>query len=184
MAKRVQIKSWEDLQKNVGTITKRLNKDKNLLLAAAANPILALEELGYDITSDIVGFVEDKMRFGTKQVAQLKKLRTEIYKKSGAQFNIRSESELQKTLFEDLEIEAFDDRGCPISKAIGIPKKGDENDPLKAYETLHPVISPLLSFRELDASIAGFCDAHTYKRIRTGNYGEKSNLQLKIQLKK
>lgn len=184
MAKRILIKSWQDLQNNVGSLTRQLNKDKNLLLAAAANPILALEELGYDIVPDILGFVEDKMRFKTKQVAQLKKLRTEIHKKSGVTFNIRSEPELQKILFENLEIDAYDKNGCPICKNIGVPKKGDEKDPLQAYLELHPVIEPLLSFRKIDATVAGFCDPQVFKKIRSGNYGKKSNLQLTVQLKK
>ncbi|MDO5972024.1 hypothetical protein Q4Q35_19665 [Flavivirga aquimarina] len=184
MAKTNIINSWEDLQKNVTTITGRLNKDQNLLIAAASNPIFALEELGYKIHNDILGHIEDKMRFKTRQVAKLKKLRATIIKIAGKHFDIRSKEQLEQVLFEDFQLEAYDANGCPICKSLPPYQKGNDNDSLETYTGLHPIIEPLLAFRQIDASVFSFCDSYTYQKIRKGNYGKHSNLQLKVQLKK
>ncbi len=178
------IKSWAELQNEVQNILKALKKDHNLTIAAASNPLMALEELGYEIDLDIVGHLEDKLRFKTRQVAQLSKLRKSVHDKAGKKFNIRSEHELNSVLFDDLEIEAYDEKGCPIRKTISKRRKGDDKDDLDFYVDLHPVVKPLLAFRKLDASIAGFCDSRTYRKIRTGGYGKKSNIIIRPRLKK
>lgn len=179
-----KIKSWEELQDVVVQILGVLNKDENLMLAAASNPFLALEEMGYELEPEIIGPIEDKLRFKTRQVAQLSKLRKSIHKAAGKKFDIRSPRDLNELLFEDLTIEAYDEKGCLIRKYIDIPKKGDQADALELYKGMHPVIAPLLTFRKLDASIAGFCNARTYRKIRNGGYGKKSNIRLKARLKK
>jgi DNA polymerase I-like protein with 3'-5' exonuclease and polymerase domains len=184
MAKKNIINSWEDLQKNVTSITRLLNKDQNLLIAAASNPILALNELGYTIQADILGHIEDKMRFKTQQVVKLKNLRSIILKTAKKYFNIRSKDQLEQVLFEDLQLEVYHENGCPISKSIEPFQKGACSDSLEPYSGLHPIIEPLLAFRQIDASVFSFCDIHTYQKIRTGKYGKGSSLQLKIQLKK
>jgi DNA polymerase I-like protein with 3'-5' exonuclease and polymerase domains len=178
------IHSWEDLQKNVTKIAATLNKDQNLLLAAASNPIFALEELGYKIDPGIIAQVEDKMRFTTKQVVQLSKLRKSIYTKAGKDFHIRSQSELNKVLFEDLSIEAYDAKGCLLPKEAIMRQKREGQSTLSLYKNLHPIIEPLLAFEEINASVSGFCDAYTSQKIRSGKYGEGSNIKLTIKLKK
>jgi hypothetical protein len=87
-------------------------------------------------------------------------------------------------LFEDLKIELFDQNGCIIKKWIKDRKKSDTKDDLILYKDLHPIIEPLLKFREIDSSVAGFSNKFTYLKIRSGKYGENSNIKLSIRLKK
>lgn len=177
------IESWEDLQKNVTKIVAALNRNQNLLIAAAANPILALEELGFSIKPEILPEIEDKLRFKSSEIGKLDKLRKSVHKIAGKSFSLRSEEDLNRVLFEELDITAYDDSGCPIRKRIQVRRKGDDDD-LLVYKELHPIIKPLMAFRDIDASINGFSDARTYQQIRNGKYGEDSNVTLKIQLKK
>lgn len=180
-----EINSWEDLQNSVDDIVIALNANENLKIAAACNPILALEELGYTIDAEVLGHVEDKIRFKTRQVVELSKLRKSIQKISGKNINIRSIDELNTLLFEDYKLQAFDDNGCLINKEITVPRKGDaEEDDLLLYQGLHPIIDPLLKFRRIDASVSSFCDKYTYKRIRGGGFGKNSNIKLSIRMKK
>lgn len=160
-----------------------LNRDPNLLLAAAANPILALDEMGYKIKPDIRPKIEDNLRFKPSEITKISRLRKSIYKEAGKEFNIRAEEELNIVLFKELNIRLYDEKGCPIHKRIRILKKGEEDD-LHLYSDLHPIIKPLLAFREIDASVHGFSDPSTYKRIRKGGYGEHSNITLKVRLKR
>ena len=46
---RPSIDSWKEAQTVAPAVLERLNADPPLLMAAATNPLLALEELGYDI---------------------------------------------------------------------------------------------------------------------------------------
>lgn len=178
------INSWDDLQKDVPRIITSLNKDENLKIACATNPILAIEELGYKIKPDVVDHLEDRIRFRPEQVEQLSVLRESIHKFAGKNFNIRSQVELNAVLFEDLKIESYDQNGCIIKKWFYNRKKGDTKDDLKLYKDLHPIIEPLLKFREIDSTVAGFSDKSTYLKIRKGKYGDNSNIKLSIRLKK
>lgn len=182
--KEVIINSWEDLQKNISKITVSLNKNENLKLAAAANPLLALDELGYKINDDIKDQVEEKIRFKPNDAARLTELRSAIYNLAGKKFNVRSQEDLNAVLFDDLKIEVYDERGCLIKKHIKIRKKGEPDDELALYKDLHPIIEPLMQFRELDAKVAGFADKDVYEKIRNGKYGDNSNIQLTIRFKK
>jgi hypothetical protein len=184
MNTKIIINSWEDLQANVKKIISSLNKDEKLKFAAAANPILALEELGYEIAPGIRGFVEDKIRFKTKDVAKLKKLRESIFKTAGREFDIRSGSELNTVLFDELGLAAFDEKGCHLYHFVSGRKKKESPDDLEFYKELHPIIKPLLEFRILDASVAGFCSRDTYQKIRSGQFSINSDIKLNIRLKK
>src|SRR5215204_1254083 len=156
MNEKIMINSWEDLQANINEIISFLNTDENLKMAAAANPIFALEEAGYEINPDIKGFVEDKIRFKTKDVARLKKLRESIFKIAGKEFDIRSDDELNQVLFGELDLAAFDEKGCRLNPVIRGRKEKDQPDSLEPFRELHPIVTPLLEFRKLDASVAGF----------------------------
>lgn len=182
--KEVTVNSWEDLQKNISKIIFSINKDENLKLAAASNPLLALEELGYKINEDVTDQIEERLRFKPDEAAKLSDLRNSIYKLAGKKFNLRSDEELNTVLFKDLRIEAYDDKGCLIKKNVRVRKKGDAEDELMTYKDLHPIIEVLLKFREIDSSVAGFANKDTYQKIRTGSYGEKSNIHLAIRFQK
>ncbi|MCD4695282.1 MAG: hypothetical protein K8S16_03490, partial [Bacteroidales bacterium] len=95
-----------------------------------------------------------------------------------------SQDELNRVLFEDLKIETYDNNGCLIQREVKILHKGEKEDDLSLYKDLHPIIKPLLAFREIDSSISGFCDMNIYKKIRNGGYGKSSNIRLTIRLKK
>lgn len=183
MNNKTVINSWKDLQNNIRKIVSSLNKDENLKIAAAANPILALEELDYEIKPGIRSFVEDKIRFKTKEVAKLKKLRASIFEAAGREFDIRSGEELNAVLFDELELAAFDERGCRLNHFISGRKKRDSPDDLEPYKDLHPIIKPLLEFREIDASVAGFSSREIYQKIRSGQLPVNSNIKLNIKLK-
>lgn len=184
MNNKIVINSWEDLQANIKKIISSLNKDENFKIAAAANPILALEELGCEINPGIRGFVEDKIRFKTKDVAKLKKLRESIFKTAGREFDIRSGAELNTVLFNELELAAFDEKGCRLNHFVSGRRKKESPDDLEFYKELHPIIKPLLEFRKLDASVAGFCNGETYQKIRSGQFPINSDIKLNIRLKR
>lgn len=182
------VKSWEDLQANMERILSELERDPNLVLAAAANPLLAVEELGFEIDPNIRDQLEDRLRFPTRDCAQLDSLRSEIFKLAGKKFDIRSPEQLHTVLFEDLGIVAYDEHGCkvrfapaPFRKRINAPM---EKDPLEQLSGLHPVIESLIEFRRIDASAYPFSTQPDYKKIRAGDSRLQARFELHPHLKK
>src|ERR1022692_113358 len=87
----VIVENLQQLQKHVPSIVKAVNADPSLALAAAANPLFAIEELGYQIPSGLRRTVEHRIRFSLDQLERLKKLSTEIHRELGDYFDIESE---------------------------------------------------------------------------------------------
>lgn len=181
------IKSWEDLQAQVGNILSVIDKNPVLAIAAASNPLYALEEMGYQLDPGMIDNAEDRMRFKTREVVRLEKLRQEVQQLAGRKFQLRSPSELKMVLEDELGLHAYDAHGCPVKfpttsyqKAIQGPQP---EDPLKQYEGMHPVIAPLLEFRQLDASVHGFCSIEVYRKIREGKTSLPRTLEIQPRLK-
>lgn len=181
---KIEITSWEDLQKNVKKIAVLLNKDENLLLAAASNPFFALEEMGFTYNEDIKDSLEDKLRFKTNKAEKLARLRKSIFKIAGRKFDIRNKNELNSVLFDELKIVAFKENGCPLLQTLSATAPKGTPDNLVEYTGLHPIIDPLIEFREIDRTVPGFCDKVSYDNIRKGNNAVKSRIKLRIRFKK
>lgn len=180
-----KITAWTQLQKEVPGILAALDKEPSLALAAAANPLLALEELGYELDEPFKTYVEDRIRFGAKTADTLTALRSEIFEKAGASFNPRSEKELSQLLFEKLQLQVYDEKGCPIT-FINIRKRVNtkEGDSLGVFKGLHPVIEPLLRFRQIDNSFPSFAEQANYERLRQQNLKLSVTVHIHPRLKK
>src|SRR4051812_11611067 len=98
------ISSWKAAQALIPEILERLNADQPLLLAALANPLFALEELGYEIEPSFEEELIDRLRFGTKDAARIRHLRKEIFAHAGDAFDLESEDETERILFEQLKL--------------------------------------------------------------------------------
>lgn len=166
-------RSWGELQLRISSIVERLNEDRDLAVAAAANPFLALEELGYHVVPEARPEIEDRLRFPAAEVARRRKLRQRIFRAAGNEFDIRSPDALHRVLFHDLELKPVpDERGCarPLPSTSPLPRqrgKGEPpEDPLAALEGRHPIIEPLLEYRQLDARRWPLASPAAYRAIR------------------
>jgi len=92
------LKSWKEAQQQIVSIVTRLNANQSLMLAAAANPFFALEELGYSISEDVRQEFEDRLRFGEANGKQLHSLRQDIFRIAGKQIDLNSSADLFDTL--------------------------------------------------------------------------------------
>lgn len=101
---RVVIDSWEQLQERVQDLLERINADSMLALAAAANPILALEELGFDINPAARDEIETRFRFHPRTAVRIRQLQDEIFRHAERHFDLRSPEELSAILFDRLAL--------------------------------------------------------------------------------
>lgn len=66
------------LQEQIGKLLDRFNKDQPLAMAAAVNPLLALEELGYRLAPAVRREIERRSRYTKRQLVRLESLRAEL----------------------------------------------------------------------------------------------------------
>jgi len=171
------IRSLEDAQQRISLILSQINADSALARAAAANPIYALEDLGYEISPEARIDIEDRVRFGKEKGRQLHQLRLRIFTLAGHAFDLQSEEDLRRVLFQELEI--FSKRqyatessaDLAASKLILPPQVrwGQKvEDPLEMVRDAHPIMAPLLAYRSLEASEPRLASRTVYDEIHQG----------------
>lgn len=98
------IRSVEELRAQVPAILKRLNADQALLLAAAANPVLALEELGYRIPNELHRELDHRIRFSAAERERLAALMARMHEIARGPFDPDDSAELERILFTRLKL--------------------------------------------------------------------------------
>jgi hypothetical protein len=184
---RKKIDSWEQAQKQIKSILSKVNADKSLAIAAALNPLFALEELEYDLSPEARQSVEDRIRFEPQTVKQLVNLRESIFQHAGHSFDINSADELRKVLFEELKLTSYpgtdkptDQQGYPHqryptggptldTKPLPFRRDGKPpDDPLAVLREKHPIMEPLLEYRRLQATHHQFAPRDLFDAVRQG----------------
>lgn len=178
-----QINSLEELQRAVPLIVKAINADPQFGLRAAANPLLAVEELGYVLSAEVRQQAERRVRFNLEQIARLNNLEQTIYKLAGQHFNIETPQELSHVLFDKLKLPPIQLVEKPVASTQASPRTAEGSslmltphavghapisDPLEKLRGTHPVIEPLLEYRQIEASTARLAQPEFYERIRKG----------------
>jgi hypothetical protein len=184
-----RISTIHQFQRAVPSIVKAVNADPELALRAAANPLMAVEELGYTIAEDVRRQAERLVRFAPDKVERLEKLEAEVHELVGEPFDIDSADALARMLFERLKLtpprvgpskdqaqqqsqSALPQAPYPPEITAPLPPRvfGHEPipDPLEPLREAHPVMEPLLAYRQLEASSARLAPPDLYERIRDG----------------
>ncbi len=158
------ISSWKDAQAIAPTAVKRLNADPVLMLAAAANPILALRRLGYDIAPLFLEEFQDRLRFGPRGAVRLRQLRTEIFAQLGYEFELQSPAEVERVLRDRLGMDDVPS-GAPTFSL-----KHDVDDPLECAHGRHPVIAAILEFRRLNARAPELAPPDLFEELLAGKH--------------
>ena len=180
---RERFTSLKQLQERIPSILKEHGNDDALNLAALANPILALEHLGYSFSPAARIDIAKHIRFGKKVSTKLKSLRKEVYEFTGDKFDLDDPEELSKELNQLLNEEAPQSRGAKKTKKSNrkrfkpkdvVPPNPEVrwgpkfSDPLERYADKHPVFEPLLKYRRLDASQPRLASERDFNAVLRG----------------
>jgi hypothetical protein len=179
---KIRLDSWKEVQKQVQSILDRINADPLFALAAAASPLFALEELGYEVDPDLREDLSNRLRFGQKTSERLRKLREAVFRHAGHPFDLGSAEELRRVLFDELRVTARErpprsaqsqrrprrdaPDTSPLPPQLGWGQKVE--DPLKVLRGAHPIMDPLLEYRRLEASEPRLASRALYDEIRRG----------------
>lgn len=182
MAARGQpIDTLRELRRLVPSILKEINADPALALRAAANPLLALEELGYSLTPELRAEAESRVRFPKATRERMATLEKEIFHAAGERFDLRAPAEVERVLFTKLKLPRPQLEQPPTAQRAPAAPQPETMmarmalaldrgfvDPLGALAGKHPVMQPLLEYRRLDASEPPLAAPAVYERIRRG----------------
>ncbi len=181
------------LQRRVPSIVKRVNADPALALRAAANPLLALAEMGYTMTPELEREVALRVRFGQPTIAKLNSLSARIQELAGKKFDVDSRTQLSSVLFEHLKLPPLPPRAQRVVVAEGTLAAQSVSRPMEsvlahpidipyrpvggvappdALEVLkgkHAIIAPLLEYRAIQASVPPLAPRELYDRIARGD---------------
>ena len=191
--RREHLTSLDALRRRVPQIVQELNAEPALALRAAANPILALEELGYTLDDALKREVALRARFDQPTIAKLQTLTRRVHELAGESFDLDSPEHTARVLFTTLGLERVDavqrlviaegtlgegegrtraKRDDPRTNPAAIPRRPVGGvapaDPLAALEGAHPVIAPLLEYRAIEGSMPPLASRELYERIGRG----------------
>lgn len=170
---RVRINSFSQLQRSVSSILEAVNADRVFALAAASNPLIALEELGYQIESAARPEIADRIRFGAEVAATRRDLRAAMANNAGHSFDPDNDAALRQVLFDELKIR----RSRPQAERAPTGASDEQRsgssvatkpDEFEQYRGAHPIIEPLLEYRKLGATVPQFAPVEVYEAIRSG----------------
>lgn len=178
-----RIESLRELTRLIPAMVKDVNADPDLALRAAANPLLAIEELGYELDPSLRAIAERRVRFPENRANQLTELADQIYRLAGEPFDIESDIDVRRVLLETLALPGRgSDEPANASKRARKKERPAKREPeaeqdtadvpivelLERLRNAHPIIEPLATYRELSAGEPGLAPPELYERIRRG----------------
>ena len=174
-----RIESMRELTRLIPSMVKEINADPALALRAAANPLLAVEELGYELEPSLRVIAERRARFPEKTATQLTNLAEEVFGIAGEQFDIDSDVEVNRVLIETLKLSDPDtpardqkskrSRAKTRSSDRATPAAGAFADPFERWRDAHPIVEPLLKYRALSATEPRLAHPELYERVKRGD---------------
>lgn len=183
--RRKAVSSWADLQRDVQSIVEQINADPALAVAAAANALLALEELGYEIDPAARPEIEDRLRFRPDDAKRVTRLRSELFRTAGGPFDPSSDADVRRVLADvgvkvgrlpdttrprpTLQIRPPRPKSRAVVRQYAEPQPEPEwEDPLERLRDRHPIVAPLIEYRRLEAAEPRLATPDVYRAVRDG----------------
>jgi hypothetical protein len=188
IAKPLHITSLDELHRRLPEMVRHQETHPRLAIAALANPLLALETLGYTIDPAIAREVALRTRFSGEDAGRLLTLERDVHAVLGDDFDIDDAAAVAPRLLRLVEPEAAKDVAkraarapaeveapaaslraalgvaAPVA-AVGRPRAAD---PLVPFRGLHPVIGRLVAYRTLEASRPRLASRAVFEALLAG----------------
>lgn len=183
MKQPTQINSLPELQRLMPRLLKDAANQPSLLLAAAANPLLAMARMGYEVAPEAARTIEYRARFGEAGGAAFEQLQAELFQTAGQTFDPADGRILRRVLAELLPTEATQkgQKGQNVerkqrtalldaaeSHPIGVPGQQPLRDPLADFAEMHPIIPLLVEWRRQNLQSPRFASEEVFDRILAG----------------
>ncbi len=171
MAKKTEkISTFEELQQRIPELLDKHGDNQELLRAAMANPVLALKEVGIELSPEVERELKLRARFGKKDYKKMRKLEHQIFEEAGTLFDLQSEEEtleVCKTALKERELDAKD-----LEEAIKnnlYPVLFEEEKGKAPFSNLakdHKLLQLLDDYYELERTRPRLADRDMYERVK------------------
>ncbi|MEU8330957.1 hypothetical protein [Micromonospora sp. NPDC048839] len=163
-----QINTFADLQARAGVILARLSAAPAVAIAAATNPLLAVEHLGYEFNPDTRTGIGDRIRLGPSAAEKLAELRTAIARLVDRQVDPDDGHAVRRLLTDLGVLPPRSDDDEPDTDPPRWQPGGAGPDPLEPFRDRHPVMEPLLEYRRISARRPRFAPPQAFAAILSG----------------
>lgn len=190
-----RVESIRKLQSHLAAIAKRIQSDPRFAAAAAVNPLVALEEMGIELTEAVRDEIVRRGSYSNRQFLErervAKQLETQGVDIAGA--NLLDDGSVRQLLRDRLGIP---DKAIPADLTVhrALRSKGrrarskvlkferEISDPLEAIAADHAAIPLLMRLREIDARARPFGSRELYEAVRSGKIAlPVSNLRARLR---
>lgn len=186
MKQPTKINSLPELQRLMPRLLKNAADQTPLLLAAAANPLLAIARLGYEVAPEAARAIEYRARFGEAGGAAFEKLQAELFQTAGQTFDPADGRVLRQVLSDLLPADGAQSAqkrptgptlnrkqraallDAAESRPVGVPGQQPVHDPLADFAELHPIIPLLVEWRRMNLQSPRFASEEVFNRILAG----------------
>jgi hypothetical protein len=174
-----KIESIDQLRADLPKIFDRFNSNPELAIAAAVNPLLFLDEIGYSLGADVSTEIEELSRFSKEQIARRRKALARIDKIAKVRADLSSAEAIVR-LFAKLGMDDIrPDLGAERGRTSGVLDFSEAF--LAENRARHPLFGALLDFRKIEADSRQFASEAIYRKVRSGKL-PVPGLRLKARL--
>jgi hypothetical protein len=162
------VSSLAELRRRVPGILEQVNAEPQLAMAAAVNPLLALDELGVVLTPELRAEVELLVRFSRDDARRHEELTAQVTELAGRHVDHTRAEDLHTLLTHELKVQLPDGVSClPLPF---VPGGKAAEDPLSRLDpAAHPILGPLIELRALEARQPRLADPELYAEVREGH---------------
>ncbi|MBR0696740.1 hypothetical protein [Bradyrhizobium lablabi] len=162
---RKKIDSIDQLEADLPSILERIHTDPELAIAAAVNPLLFLDEIGYSLSAKVSAEIEERSRFSRRQIARRHKAIAKIDEITKERADLSSPEAIVE-IFAKLGLDDVrPDLGQTGGRASGVLDFSE--DFLAENRTRHPLFGALLELRRIEANSRLFASDAIYRKIRS-----------------
>ena len=119
------VATFKAFHRLVPSIVKRLSEDRDLAVRAMANPVMAIEELGFDLAPEVAQEIERRVRFSDETRSRLSAIETRLFEAAGERFDPESVQDIERVLFSRLKLRRPADLGSlepPPRPGLEVPR--------------------------------------------------------------
>lgn len=185
------LETHRDLRANIRSISQRFNADPEIARLLLVNPLLAMEDVGIQLTPELKQHIMDALRFPQNVIERREQLELEIYdalKSLKVPYSLPlTEEQRADLVFGVLRLKLPEQRSARKKQAI---QEEGESPTLPAVRSreirrlakLHPLVAKLVEYERLRQGRLIFYPREVYERYKAGfkNQGWIKSVKFKV----
>ncbi|MCW5955991.1 MAG: hypothetical protein KIT61_05355 [Pyrinomonadaceae bacterium] len=171
-----KLETHRDLRANIRAISKRFNDDPESARMLLVNPLLALEDIGVQMTTELKDHIKNALRFPPNVIERRDQLELEIFdelKQLGVTYKVPlNEEQRADLIFNVLKLKLPEAKTNRIPTEEGedkfVPLPGLRSLEIKRLAKRHPLVAKLVEYERLRQGRVIFYPRQVYESYKAG----------------